>query len=333
MAMEYSRRSFVAALGCALVAAPVVLSATGCSSNDTSSQTSSSASSQSTKSSASASSESDAEFKLVEAGKLTIGSDLAYPPMEYMDGDTPTGFGVAMMEEICDRIGLECNFLSPQNFDTLITQVAAGTTMDVAMSSITITDEREEEVDFSDPYYDSNQAIVVLKDSGITSRDELNGQPVAAQSGTTGEDWIRENLKDSEFTAYNTPAEALAALRTGAVVAVVYDEPVAQNNVSGEYDDCEILDVIATGEQYGIAINKDNDALREAINAALADMEDDGTMDELKETWIGSGSSSSASGDEKSSQEESSASDANDAASSKADASSGKADAASSSKD
>ncbi len=309
MVAGYSRRTFVTVLGCSLAAAPVVLALAGCSSNGSSSGDGTASTSSSSSKSASAASSSDS-FKLVSTGKLTIGSDLAYPPMEYMDGNEPAGFGVAMMQEVCDRIGLECDFLSPQNFDTLITQVAAGTTMDCAVSSITITDSRLEEVDFSDPYYDSNQAIVVLKDSGIASRDELDGQPVAAQSGSTGEDWVRENLKDSEVTVFTTPAEALASLRTGAVVAVVYDEPVAENNVAGEYDDCEILDVIATGEQYGIAINKDNDALREAIDSALADMKSDGTLDELKKVWIeGSGKAASSASDGKSSSASSSATD------------------------
>ncbi len=299
---EYTRRAFSISLAAAL-AAPVAFALTGCGSSGAtsgSSAASGSASDGSTGSSTSAaSSASDApvttaDFNLVEAGKLTIGSDLAYPPMEYLDGDTPKGFGVAMMQEICRRIGLTCNFLAPQNFDTLVTQVAGGTKMDVAMSSITITDERAEQIDFTDPYFDSNQAIVVLKDADLSDRDELDGQPVGAQSGSTGEDWIRENLKSSTYVPYNTPAEALAALRTGKIVAAIYDEPVAQNNVAGEYDDCRILDVIATGEQYGIAVNKDNKALTSAINEALEAMQADGTMDDLKATWIEGGQASSA---------------------------------------
>ncbi len=207
--------------------------------------------------------------------------------MEYQDGSDIRGFDYGVIKEICDRLGLECNFLSAQNFDTLITQVAAGTKMDVAISAITIDDERKEQVDFSDPYYDSNLAIVVLKDSGYTSRDELEGQPLGAQSGSTGEAWAKENYRDNDYTPFETTLECLASLRTGAVKAVIYDEPVAVNQVSGEYDDCEILDVIATGEQYGIAINKKNTQLTADINKALADMEADGTMDEIKKTWIG----------------------------------------------
>ncbi len=226
------------------------------------------------------------QFKLVEPGKLTIGSDLDYKPMEYLDGETPAGFSVGLMEEICDRIGLECNYLAPQAFDTLITQVAAGTKMDVAVSSFTINDERLELVDFSDPYYESNQAIVVLNDSSIMSRDDLSGKTLGAQSGTTGEEWIKENVQYDEYIPYQNASDGLAALRSGKIDAFVYDSSAATNHVANEYSDCKILDEIPTGEEYGIAINKDNTALTEAINNALSEMYADGTMDELKAKWI-----------------------------------------------
>ena len=289
MSAYSSRRSFILAVSASLMAAPVLLALGGCGSSEPSSPAPANAASDAGEQAAGTAVDSG-DYVLVEKGKLTIGSDLAYPPMEYLNGDMPAGFGVGMMQEVCKRLGLERNFLGAQNFDTLIAQVAAGTKMDVAVSSITISDERQELVDFSDPYYDSNLAVVVMGDSGYTAKEELDGLPVGAQSGSTGEDWVRENLTGSELVPYNTPAEALAAMRTGRVEAVVYDEPVARGNVAGEYYDCKVLEVIATGEQYGIAINKDDDALREAINAALSSMEDDGTMDQLKRIWIDGGS-------------------------------------------
>lgn len=228
------------------------------------------------------------EFKLVEPGKLTIGSDLDYKPLEYRDEENnPTGFGVAMAQEICNRIGLEMNFLPAQNFDTLITQVAAGTKMDVAVSSITITDARLEEVDFSTPYYDSNLAIVTSVDAEFESKDDVNGAKVGVQQGSTGEEWVNENWRDSEVTPFTGPTDLMAAMAAGSVEAAVYDEPVARNLVATEYTDFKVLEIIPTGEQYGIAVNKDNPALLAAINGALAEMEEDGTLDELFKTWIG----------------------------------------------
>ena len=229
-----------------------------------------------------------AEYKLIEPGKVIVGSDLDYKPMEYRDGDKATGFGVAMMNEIANRLGLECEFLPPQNFDTLITQVASAAKMDIAVSSITITDERAETVAFSNPYYDSNLAIVVAKDSPYASQDDLKDAVIGVQQGTSGEDWVKENVPDAELAPFTGITEVMAALRTGKVTAAVYDQPVAENLVANEFkDDAKVLDIIATGEQYGIAINKDNTKLVEDINKVLAEMESDGTLDKLKEQYIG----------------------------------------------
>ncbi len=229
-----------------------------------------------------------AEYKLIEPGKIIVGSDLDYKPMEYRDGDKATGFGVAMMNEIASRLGLECEFLPPQNFDTLITQVASAAKMDIAVSSITITDERAETVAFSNPYYDSNLAVVVAKDSELQSIDDLSSAIIGVQQGTSGEDWAKENAPDAELAPFTGITEVMAALRTGKVTAAVYDQPVAENLVANEFkDDAKVLDIIATGEQYGIAINKDNTKLVEDINKVLAEMESDGTLDKLKEQYIG----------------------------------------------
>ena len=232
--------------------------------------------------------ESDAsEFKLVEEGKLTIGTDFDYPPFTMLEDGEPAGFEYAMMTEVCSRIGLEISYLSPQNFDTLITQVAAGTTMDVAVSGITINDERLESVDFTDSYYDSNLAIVTMAETEITSKDLLADYTIGAQSGTSGEDWILENVGDEDYVPFTAITEALLALRTDKVQALVYDAPVAEAHIKGEYSDMAILETIATGEQYGIAVNKENTALTEAINGALSDMMADGTMDKLITSELG----------------------------------------------
>jgi len=189
----------------------VVLAACGGSST-------SSASSSSSASGTTGTTDAATGYTLIESGKLTVGSDLDYKPMEYLDEQgNATGFAYDMMSEICSRIGLELNYLSPQNFDTLITQVAGGTNMDVAVSSITINDEREELVDFSTPYYDSNQAVVVKADATYTSIDELNGKTVNAQQGTTGEEWIKENLRTPSTSRTLRSLTPYAALKSGKV--------------------------------------------------------------------------------------------------------------------
>lgn len=265
---------FAGALAVCLVAACCVALA-GCGGSSTAS-----------KSSSATSSASPGEYKLVNAGKLTIGSDLDYKPMEYLEGNAPAGFAIDMMNEVSKRLGLEMNYLAPQNFDSLITQVAGSSTMDVAVSSITINDERQELIDFTDSYFDSNQAVITLASSNYTSKEQLNGVPVGAQSGTTGEEWVKENLKNSEYIPYTMPSDALAALRAGKVQAVIYDSSVALNQISQESGTYKLVEEIATGEQYGIAVNKSNSKLKEAINKALADMKSDGTMDALQKKWF-----------------------------------------------
>jgi ABC-type amino acid transport substrate-binding protein len=133
-------------------------------------------------------------IKLVTPGTLTIGSDCDYPPFISMDGDTPAGFEYDLMQAIGAKLGLEVVYLSPQAFDSILASVAAGTKMDIGVSSFTINDERKDLVDFCTPYFDSNQAVVALKSKGYTSVDDLKGKKVGAQSGTTGAAWIQENL-------------------------------------------------------------------------------------------------------------------------------------------
>lgn len=235
-------------------------------------------SSASSKSSSSASSNG---YSLVKDGTLTVATSPDYAPMEYQQNGEIKGYDIAIVKEVAKRLNLKVD-VQNQSFDSLVAQVAGGTKFDCSISSITINEERSEQVKFSDPYYDSNLAIVVLSSSEATSKDQLNGKPVGAQSGSSGEEWAKENLKNSEYTPFQETPDMLAALRTGKIQAAIYDEPVAENHVKTEYSDCKVLEIIPTGEQYGIIVNKDNAALADAINAALKDMKADGTLDKLK---------------------------------------------------
>ena len=242
-------------------------------------------------SSAASSAATAGDFKLVKDGTLTVITSADYPPFENMEGNEIVGFDAALIREIGTRIGLEVE-ISNQAFDTLITSVAGGTATDVAISAITIDPERANDVDFTDSYYDSNLAIVVLRDAGLSAADAnaakevLADAAVGAQSGTSGEAWIEENLPANSYTPYQETPDLLNQLRTKSIVAAVYDQPVAEAHVNGEYNDCEILTVIPTGEQYGIAVNKDNAALTAAINDALASIKADGTMDKLIQEYL-----------------------------------------------
>lgn len=266
--MLKKKLSKVIALGCAAVLAVgcMGLAACGSSSDDTE--------------------QAAGDYTLVNEGTLTVSTSPDYMPMEYMEDGQITGFDIALINAIGEKLGLEVD-VQQQAFDTLVTGVAGGSQFDCSISSITIDDERAEQVLFSDPYYDSNLAMVVLSDSDFTAKEDLDGQRVAAQSGSSGEAWVKENLPNADYTPFQETPDALAALRAGTVDAVVYDDPVAENHVSGEYDDCKVLEVIPTGEQYGIIVNLDNQALCDAINQALAELTEDGTVDQLKAEYIG----------------------------------------------
>ncbi len=229
----------------------------------------------------------DADLGLITDGVLTVGSDCDYPPFIWMDGEQPQGFEYDMLTAMCERMGLELEFLAPQNFDTLVASVATGGIMDVAVSSITINDTRREEVDFTDPYFDSNLSVSVMADSGYESLEDLDGLTVAVQSGTTGQDWANENLTSCEIVPYNDQSTCFAALESGRADAVCIDLPVAQYMINSSYPDCEVLEEIATGEQYGIAVSYDNPTLRDALNEALQEIRDDGTYDELYAEYFG----------------------------------------------
>ncbi len=178
-------------------------------------------------------------------------------------------------------MGLQAQYLPPQNFDSLIASVAAATKMDIGVSSFTITDERKELVDFCDPYFDSNQAAVAMKGAGYTSAMDFDGMTVGAQSGTTGADWVRENLPNATLKEFNQTSEGLASLVAGDIKCLYFDEPVAVEQVKTTYTDCEIIEVIPTGEQYGFAVSKDNAKLKDAVNKALRTLIDNGTYKEI----------------------------------------------------
>lgn len=229
-------------------------------------------------------------FSLVEEGKLTVASDLATPPFEYVDDSGANqGFTVELMGMIADELGLELNYLPAQKFDGIIPSVKQGVKTDVGACNITITDERREEVDFTDPYMDSNQGVAVAKGSGYESSSDLNeaGVKVAVQSGTTSEEWAVENLPKATTVNFDDWTAAFTAVMSGQCQAVVCDLPVEQWMVSSSFTDMEIIEEIATGEQFGIAVSKDNPGLTEAINDALAKIRESGAYDELYEKWFG----------------------------------------------
>ena len=212
----------------------------------------------------------DAGYTLVNDGKLTVAASLDFPPFENLNGDKPEGFAVDLMTLLAEEMGLECEYLPSTKFDTIVPLIQTGGKADVGVSSFTITDKRLQQVDFTDPYCNVNQSITVRSDSGITDVAQLEGKKIGAQSGTTGYD---------EMTA------VFAALDSGQIDAVSVDLPVANYYVRS-YSDCQVIKEIPTGEQYAVAVSKENPELTKALNKALQAVHDNGKYDELAAKWL-----------------------------------------------
>ena len=234
------------------------------------------------------------EIKTIKEGVITVASDLDYKPLEFLpegstDPSDAEGFEVDMVTEAAKRIGYEVEYLPPVKFDTIVPMIKQGSKADIGASSFTITDERKEEVDFTDPFMNSNQGCVVSKDFGEVSIDILNSadMKIAVQAGTTGEEWVRENCPEATCVPLDNTSECMTGCLAGNYDAVVADLPVMEHLCSVSYTDLMVGLEIPTGEQYGIIVSKDNPALTEALNKALAEMEEDGTMDELEQKWFG----------------------------------------------
>lgn len=229
---------------------------------------------------------SDAGYTLINDGKLTVAASLDFPPFENLNGDVPEGFAVDIMNALAAELDLECEYLPSTKFDTIIPLIQTGGKADVGVSSFTVNDERLEQVDFTDTYCDVNQSITVLKDSGVTEVSQLEGKKIGAQSGTTGYEWASENVKDAQVVAFDEMTAVFAALQSGQIDAVAVDQPVANYYVKNAYTDCEVIVTIPTGEQYAMAVSKDNPELTAALNRALQAVRDNGTYADLEAKWL-----------------------------------------------
>ena len=271
-----NRRNFVATLG---IAGTALLA--GCSGSEDAAQT------DETQTADDAAGE--ASYTLVKEGVLTNVAELGFSPFEYIDEDGNTvGFDVDLSNAIAEKMGLTCEWLPNQAFDTLVPTIKQGGKADISIAGVTITDDRLEDVDFSDPYLNSNQGLIVAASSDYATEDlDAEGIQIACQTGTTGDAWIQENLPNATRVPLADVTAGMMGVSTGSYQAMVIDLPVAQNMLAQSFSDLTILEEIPTGEQYGIAVSYDNPGLKDAINDALAQIEEDGTMDELKQKWFG----------------------------------------------
>ena len=229
-----------------------------------------------------------ADLGLIEEGTLTVCSDIPYPPFEVEDPDAPSGysgFDMDIMQAIADGLGLELA-VQDVGFDPLAsgTVLAAGQ-CDVGASAMTITEERQAALDFSDPYYDSLQSLLVPPDSDIAAIGDLAGKKVGVQTGTTGQIYANENAPDAEIVDFPSDAELWPALQAGNIDAILQDLPV--NIEHAKTEGYQVVEEYPTDEQYGFAFAKgEKTALLEAVNEQLQTMRDDGTYQEIYDSYF-----------------------------------------------
>jgi polar amino acid transport system substrate-binding protein len=226
-----------------------------------------------------------ADLGLIQEGTLSVGTDAPFAPFEISTPDSPDfgGYDIDIMNAIAEDLGLEVEYTNT-GFATIFRDTANGL-FDTAAAASTITAPRENTVDFSDPYYEAQQALLVPEGSDIATVDDLSGVIVGAQDGTTGEAYANDKTDASEVRGFPQGPDAISALITGQVDATVIDQPVAADAVEKQ-GGIEIAQEITTNELYGFAVAPDNDALREAINEALATLKEDGTITDLYQQYF-----------------------------------------------
>jgi len=227
-------------------------------------------------------------FTTLEDGVLTVGSCLDYVPFEWVENGDQMGFDVDLTEAIAERLGLTVEWVR-SDFVGIFVQVAGGS-FDMVAAASTITDDREEKVDFSDSYYNSLQSLTVNTDQtpDITSTDQLgDGDVVNVQKGTTGEIWATENLEPQgvELKAFTSATDMFRDLEAGNATGVINDYD-ASVGIIADLPSLEVVQQIDTDEHYGFPFSPSNAELREAWNLALAQVIADGTYAEIYGTYF-----------------------------------------------
>ena len=277
---KITRRSFMAAAG--LTVAALALTACGGSSS-----TASSAAASSVASSAAASSETASaaatELTTVEAGKLTMATNAAFPPYEMTtDAGEFEGIDIETAQAIADKLGLELQ-IDDMDFDAALLSVQQGKA-DIVMAGVTVTDERKAVMDFSDSYATGIQSIIVPEGSDIASPDDLAGKKIGTQRGTTGYIYCSDDFGDENVVAYDDGLTAIQALNNGQVDAVVIDNAPAKEFVAAN-PGLVILDTSYAEEDYAIGMAKGS-SLEDAVNAVLEELKADGTLQSIVDKYI-----------------------------------------------
>ena len=271
----------VSALILALAMCTAMLTACGGGSNTTAST--GSAAPAPTTSAATSEAGADEGYKLVKEGTLTMATNAYFPPYEYYDGKDIIGIDADIAKAIADKMGLELK-IEDMEFDSIITAVSTGKA-DLGLAGMTVTPDRQKNVDFSDSYATGIQSVIVKEDSTITKIDDLQGKKIGVHLSTTGDIYATDDFGKDSVVQYNKGNDAVMALTQGQVDAVIIDNEPAKSYVEANKG-LKILDTEYATENYAACISKDNAGLTKAVNKALAELKADGTLQKIVDKYI-----------------------------------------------
>ena len=223
------------------------------------------------------------EIDTLKPGTLVVGVDVPYPPFEQGRPPDYAGFEIDLMNEIASRLGLETEYRDTP-FDTIFRDLAQNK-FDAAVAGTTILPEREKVVDFGNPWFLTEQSLLVQEGSDIRTIEDLDGKTVGVQKGTTGEDYVEANANPDDLRSYPQIDDAFNALVAGQVDAVMFD-------LSGTEEAAKTLEGLQVAESYNTGeflapfYPEESDALREAANDAFEEMKTDGTLDAAYQEWF-----------------------------------------------
>ena len=226
-----------------------------------------------------------ASFTTIESGKLIMATNAFFPPYEYYEGEKIVGIDVEIASALAQKLGLEL-VIEDVEFDSIIAGVQGGK-YDIGCAGMTVTEDRLKSVNFSTPYATGIQSIIVTEDSEIKDIDMLleGNYKVGVQSGTTGDIYMSDDAGEDRIERFAKGNDAVIALTSGKIDAVVIDNEPAKAFVAAN-SGLKILETPYTVEDYAMAINKDNVALKDAVNQALKELTDDGTIPAIINKYI-----------------------------------------------
>ncbi|PTT58988.1 ABC transporter substrate-binding protein [Arthrobacter sp. HMWF013] len=225
---------------------------------------------------------SEGGIQLINAGKLTVCSDVPYEPFEFQKDGKIVGFDIDIATEVAKDLDAELSVVD-SSFEAIETGTAL-TGCDLSISSVSITDVRKAVMDFSDPYMDDDLTLVATTASGITDIESAKGKKVGVQQATTGAKYADENGIDAQ--QFEDSGLLVQALQAGTIDAALGNQSILAYAIK---DDAkfERVEDYATGEKLGIAIKKGNTAMAEKVNGTLKRLTDDGTLKKFETTWFG----------------------------------------------